>query len=122
MGTPDQRQNPRYSYRTELELELELAGTPRAQRTLAVNLSSGGVCFEHHDALRSETRLRLRFLSDDPFDVTAQVRYSTRVQTSIGDEETGAVCLVGVQFVGLSEPQKEKLAALVEELAHRDDD
>ena len=121
MGT-DQRQEPRYAFRSELELELELAGTPRAQKTLAVNLSAGGVCFEHQDPLRSEARLRLRFLTDEPFDVTGQVRYSTRVQTSIGDEETGAICLVGVQFVGLSEPQREKLQALVEALAARDED
>jgi c-di-GMP-binding flagellar brake protein YcgR len=121
MGT-DQRQNPRYAYRSELELELELAGTPRPLRTLAVNLSAGGVCFEHRDALRSEAQVRLRFLTEEPFDVTAQVRYSTRVQTSIGEEPIGAVCLVGVQFVGLSERQREKLAALVEELAARDDD
>ncbi len=121
MGT-DQRQNPRYEYRSEVELELDFAGSARSQRTLAVNLSAGGVCFEHREALRTEARLRLRFLTDDPFDVMAQVRYSTRVQTSIGEVETGAVCLVGVQFVGLSEPQKQKLAALVEELAARDDD
>jgi c-di-GMP-binding flagellar brake protein YcgR len=121
MGT-DQRQNPRYAYRSELELELELAGTPQKQRTLAVNLSAGGVCFEHRDPLRSQAQLRLRFLTEEPFDVMAQVRYSTKVETSIGEEPIGAVCLVGVQFVGLNERQKAALDALVEELAARDDD
>jgi c-di-GMP-binding flagellar brake protein YcgR len=121
MGT-DQRHAPRYPYRSALELELELAGITRPQRTVAVNLSAGGVCFEHREALRPQTRVRLRFLTDDPFDVTAQVRYSTRVQTSIGDEQTGAVSLVGVQFVGLTGPQQEKLETLVEELAARDDE
>jgi c-di-GMP-binding flagellar brake protein YcgR len=119
MGT-DQRQSPRYPYRSELELEI--AGAARTQRTLAVNLSEGGVCFEHREALRKDDRVRVRFMTDEPFDLPAQVRYSTRVATTIGEVETGAVCLVGVQFVGLSEAQKKQLATLVEELAASDDE
>ena len=116
----DQRQSPRYPYRSELELEI--AGASKTQRTLAVNLSEGGVCFEHRDALKQNDRLRVRFLTDEPFDIQAHVRYSTRVGTTIGEVETGSVCLIGVQFDGLDDGQKRQIVRLLEELAAPDDD
>jgi hypothetical protein len=110
----EQRKTPRYVYRAELEILTTRPATN--ELASAVNLSRGGLCFEHPQKLSSRDKIRIRFPQSDRLEVQAEVRYATRVSTEIGGVDTGAVWVVGAEFSMVDDAQQRGLDAVIARL------
>ncbi|HEX4459808.1 MAG TPA: PilZ domain-containing protein [Polyangia bacterium] len=108
----ENRKTPRYPYRAALEI-LTTKGVATTETARAVNLSTGGVCFEHPVAIGPNAKVRIRFAAPEPFDVTAEVRHATRVSTEVGGMELDPIWLVGAQFTNVDYAQQRRLEAMM---------
>ena len=110
----ENRKTPRYPYRAALEILT--SGPASAEVARAVNLSTGGVCFEHPLALSANGKIRVRFPAPEPFEVMAEVRHATRVSTEVGGMELDPIWLVGAQFCNVDYAQQQRLEAMMSAL------
>jgi hypothetical protein len=111
----ENRKTPRYPYRASLEI-LTTKGVATTETARAVNLSTGGICFEHPLALSASARVRVRFPAPEPFEVLAEVRHATRVSTEVGGMELDPIWLVGAQFCNVDYAQQQRLEAMMSAL------
>ena len=114
----DRRKTQRHPWSVAAEVT---DASAQVERTLAVNLSKAGVCFEDPHSLQPGERVRVRFVLDEPFEVRALVRHATRLVTESGGVDTGVVFLVEVQFVELRPDQELQLDDVLAMLARGDD-
>jgi hypothetical protein len=114
----DRRQAQRYPWGGAVEVT---DASTQGERTLAVNLSEAGVCFEYPHSLQPGERVRVRFLLEEPFEIRALVRHATRLVTESHGVDTGIVFLVGVQFVERRPDQTLQLEEVLAMLAHAED-